>query len=101
MDCNVRVAETTSTSVKRPGELLFTLLENDCRTEGLEDVRVFGIRCELFSGGSETDSCEVPDVTSSRGKAISLIRLLQRNEVTPCTLRDVVEDWAAEGGLCG
>ncbi|MDR3552248.1 MAG: DUF6514 family protein [Clostridia bacterium] len=80
-------------------ELLYSLLENTCMAEGLEGTPVFGIRAELVSGGSVIDSSEVRDITPSRNKATVLMDLLAKNTVTPCTLKDVIEDYiAVEGG---
>lgn len=39
------------------------------------------------------ESGEVPNITVSISRIDELMELLVRNTVTPCTLRDVVEDW--------
>ena len=55
-----------------------------------------GISCESYGvkvlerGG---ECGEVPNITVSASRVDELIELLIRNTVTPCTLRDVVEDW--------
>ena len=49
----------------------------------------YGVRIEE-SGG---ESGEIPNVTVSISRIDDLLDLLLRNTVTPCTLRDVVEDW--------
>ena len=55
-----------------------------------------GFSCESYGvrireqGG---ESGEVPNITVSLTRIDELMELLVRNMVTPCTLRDVVEDW--------
>ncbi len=55
-----------------------------------------GFSCESYGvrireqGG---ESGEVPNITVSISRIDELMELLVRNIVTPCTLRDVVEDW--------
>lgn len=55
-----------------------------------------GFACESYGvkvreqGG---ESGEVPNITVSISRIDELMELLIRNIVTPCTLRDVVEDW--------
>lgn len=55
-----------------------------------------GFSCESYGvsiceeGGEEA---RLPDLTVSAGRIDELMELLVRNTVTPCTLRDVVEDW--------
>lgn len=55
-----------------------------------------GFSCESYGAcireqGGET--AKVPDITVSAGRIDELMELLIRNTVTPCTLRDVVDDW--------
>lgn len=55
-----------------------------------------GFSCESYGvrvrerGG---ESGEVPNITVSIRRIDELMELLVKNIVTPCTLRDVVEDW--------
>ncbi|MGN0968285.1 MAG: DUF6514 family protein [Oscillospiraceae bacterium] len=55
-----------------------------------------GFACESYGvrvrerGG---ESGEVPDITVSISRIDELMELLVRNTVSPCTLRDVVDDW--------
>lgn len=55
-----------------------------------------GISCESYGvrvaedGG---DCMEIQNLTVSISRIDELLDLLVRNEVTPCTLRDVVDDW--------
>lgn len=55
-----------------------------------------GFSCESYGvrvreqGG---ESGEVPNITVSIARIDELMELLVRNTVTPCTLRDVVDDW--------
>lgn len=55
-----------------------------------------GFSCESYGVGIREQGGEeerVPDITVSAGRIDELMELLVRNTVTPCTLRDVVEDW--------
>jgi len=55
-----------------------------------------GFSCESYGVRirEEGGDCEqVPHITVSAGRIDELMELLVRNTVTPCTLRDVVEDW--------
>lgn len=55
-----------------------------------------GFSCESYGvrvrepGG---ESGEVPNITVSISRIDELMELLVRNTVSPCTLRDVVDDW--------
>lgn len=55
-----------------------------------------GFSCESYGvrvreqGG---ESGEVPNITVSISRIDELMELLVRNVVSPCTLRDVVDDW--------
>jgi len=70
--------------------------------EGDKDIRVeyyliedgenqFGIKAK-----TKDDVCTVCGITSSRGEALALIRILKQNYVTPVTLKDVILDWIVE-----
>lgn len=49
----------------------------------------YGVR--IRSQGGEVS--DVPNITVSISRIDELMDLLVRNVVTPCTLRDVVDDW--------
>lgn len=55
-----------------------------------------GFSCESYgvrireAGGEEE---RVPHITVSAARIDELMDLLVRNTVTPCTLRDVIDDW--------
>ncbi len=54
------------------------------------------ISCESYGvgiRGGDGEMARVPDITISIPRIDELMELLVRNVVTPCTLRDVVEDW--------
>jgi len=51
----------------------------------------YGVRVTDGSG----DEAAVPNITTSTRRIDELMELLVRGGVTPCTLRDVVEDWLA------
>jgi hypothetical protein len=49
----------------------------------------YGVRVREQGG----ESGQVPNITVSISRIDELMELLLRNTVTPCTLRDVVDDW--------
>lgn len=49
----------------------------------------YGVRIRAQDG----EVGEVPNITVSISRIDELMELLVRNVVTPCTLRDVVDDW--------
>ena len=49
----------------------------------------YGVRIR----GQDGEVSEVPNITISISRIDELMDLLVRNVVTPCTLRDVVDDW--------
>lgn len=55
-----------------------------------------GIACESYGVRVRRQDGEeglIPNITVSAGRIGQLMELLVRNGVTPCTLRDVVDDW--------
>ena len=66
--------------------LLYRILEE--REDG---ITRYGAEIFLRRGG-KTERAAVRDVTSSCRAIRGLLTLLSENTVTPCTLRDVVED---------
>ena len=55
-----------------------------------------GVSCESYGvciRGQDGEMEQVADITVSAARIDELIDLLVRNTVTPCTLRDVVENW--------
>lgn len=45
---------------------------------------------------SDGDECEKSGFGSVRSRAVDIYQKIVRNEVTPCTLRDIAEDFAKE-----
>lgn len=91
--------ETSFSNGPAHGKLIYTLLEGRCSEEEFRSIPVYGIRTELLYDGKLTDSCEVCDVTTKKDMAAGLLELLSRNTVTPCTLKDVVEDFLVQCSL--
>lgn len=50
----------------------------------------YGVKIRAQNGG---EMALVPNITPSISRIDSLIELLIRNAVTPCTLADVISDW--------
>ena len=55
-----------------------------------------GFSCESYGvsvRAQDGEGEQIPDITVSAARIDELMDLLVRNTVTPCTLRDIVEDW--------
>ena len=62
----------------------------------VDEMAVGGLCCESYGikvTGPDWDSQAVPNITVSAGRIDELAELVCRNQVSPVTLRDVVEDW--------
>ena len=62
----------------------------------VDEMAVGGLCCESYGikvTGPGGDSQAVPNITVSVGRIDELAELVRRNQVSPVTLRDVVEDW--------
>ena len=62
----------------------------------VDEMAVGGLCCESYGikvTGPDGDSQAVPNITVSAGRIDELAELVCRNQVSPVTLRDVVEDW--------
>lgn len=62
----------------------------------VDEMTVGGMSCESYGvrvTGPDGDCAEIPNITVSAGRIDELVDLLRRNQVTPVTLRDVVDDW--------
>jgi hypothetical protein len=55
----------------------------------------FAVGAKLFSGEELLDECKAEDVVLTQEEAFSMIGLLSRNSVTPCSLTDVIDDYLA------
>lgn len=54
----------------------------------------YGVRIADTAG---QEAMEVPNITTSTRRIDELVELLVQGEVTPSSLKDVVEDWLAAG----
>lgn len=62
----------------------------------VDEMAVGGLCCESYGvkvTGPDGTCEEVPNITVSTGRIDELVELLRRNQVSPVTLRDVIEDW--------
>ncbi len=62
----------------------------------VDEMTVGGMSCESYGvrvTGPDGDCAEIPNITVSAGRIDELLDLLRRNQVSPVTLRDVVDDW--------
>ncbi len=67
----------------------YAILVNETEISPRMVCESYGVR--IRGEGGET--AEVPDLTVSSARIGELVELLVRNAVTPCTLRDVIDDW--------
>ena len=62
----------------------------------VDEMSVGGLICESYGvrvTGPDGECAELANITVSAGRIDELVDLLRRNQVSPVTLRDVVEDW--------
>ncbi len=62
----------------------------------VDEMMVGGLCCESYGlkvVGPDGDWAQVPNITVSVSKIDALAELVRRNQVSPVTLLDVVEDW--------
>lgn len=62
----------------------------------VDEMTVGEMSCESYGvrvTGPDGDCAEIPNITVSAGRIDELVDLLRRNQVSPVTLRDVVDDW--------
>ena len=71
-------------------------IEYDMTQNGEEDdsenPAEYGIRCRLYEREVTVDSKEVKGVTSERWLATKIFQLLEKNQVFPIHLKDIIED---------
>ncbi len=78
---NTEVANTEYT-------IMYTITQNADE----KDVPQYGIRCELLRGKTTVSLEEIREITPSYEKVYAMLKKLQKNQVFPAHLRDVVED---------
>ena len=62
----------------------------------VDEMTVGEMNCESYGvrvTGPDGECAEIPNITVSAGRIDELVDLLRRNQVSPVTLRDVVDDW--------
>lgn len=52
----------------------------------------YGVEIRLCCEGKPEETARVEDITTYRARAEELLEKLRRNQVTPVTLRDVIQD---------
>lgn len=82
------IAAGTETRMK----LAYTLITGDYGGGELPPYTAYGIEIRLSRPGKKTEVARVEDITTDRAEADKLLALLRRNDVTPVTLQDVIED---------
>lgn len=58
-------------------------------------VQAYGVAISFRETGGTACSAQMDDISCSQTQVEDLLRLLEKNMVTPVTLRDVVEDYLA------
>lgn len=71
--------------------IAYTITQN-VGGKNAEEVPQYGIRCELLSGETTVSSEEISEITPSYEKVCSILQKLEKNQVFPAHLRDVIED---------
>lgn len=80
----------------QPIVINYYLTKDLCMTDGAPQTDVYGIEAQISVEGIITDSSAVKDISPSLSKVQELINQLAMYQVTPITLKDVIEDYIAE-----
>lgn len=80
--------KTTQTDSEYPITCEYKILVQNINTE--ITCEVYGIQVTLLETG---ECCKIPNLTVESTRIMELGDALCRNAVTPCTLRDIIEDW--------
>jgi len=67
----------------------YYIVVDEMEIDGAPACESYGIKVVGWDG----EEAVIPHITISIPRIDELVELLQRNGVTPVTLRDVVEDW--------
>jgi hypothetical protein len=73
----------------------YFLTSGACMTDGAEAVPVYGVRADLYINGQYAESAKVDDISPSREETTEMAKRFADNQVTPVSLKDVVEDCIA------
>lgn len=66
-----------------------------CLSDGAEGIPSFGIRLQATTKGGTVETSVVQDISPAKEEITNLAKELCGLGVTPCTLKDVVEDYIA------
>lgn len=66
-----------------------------CLSDGAEGIPSFGIRLQATTKGGTVETSVVQDISPTKEEVTKLAKKLCDLGVTPCTLKDVVEDYLA------
>lgn len=90
-EISVKIREVWIGTGVAQGERVYTceyaLLVQEMEEGGLEQ---YGVQVTLKETG---ETAQILAITPFASQALELCEQLRRNTVTPCTLRDVIEDW--------
>jgi hypothetical protein len=73
-------------------DIEYYLISDVCEGEDVPSHKAYGVEIRLCLQGKPLDINSIADITSSKEKAESLIKLFSEALVTPVTLKDVIED---------
>ena len=84
--------ERSFCKVKLNFDICYTITDSEYE----EDVKVYGIKVEMFHEYVCIEKDEITDISSDRAYVTGLAELLQRGAVTPMTLREVLYDYISQ-----
>lgn len=84
-----------TTDDQRTLKINYFITSGICLTDGAKQITTFGIKAELSVGGKFAEMSKIDDVSPSEETVRIIIDLLAKNNVTPVSLKDVVEDCVA------
>lgn len=75
----------------------YQVVKSNVKIEGIGEVSTYGIITKLNDCiGNVIDFQQVLDISTSKELVDSLIIKLAKNSVTPCSLKEIVEDFLVE-----
>lgn len=84
-----------TTDDQRSLKIDYFITSGICKTDGAERITTYGIKAELSVDGKSAETSRIDDVSPSEEAVKGIIDLLANNDVTPVSLKDVVEDCVA------
>lgn len=74
----------------------YSLVNSELVMDDGTSKEIYGIRVQKKVAGKEPVTSTIVDITSSKKRALEILNLISKNQVTPITLKDVIENLVAD-----